>query len=90
MDMEKQIAYTQELIELDPERQKKKEKIRIQKEKNEPLLKLAEKLLNREIITKADIQSLGMYGDKYIDMLLKTPQAHVRKKLAEVLAHMMR
>lgn len=53
-------------------------------------MKLADKLLNRETVTKGDIQALNMFGDKYIDMLLKTPQSHVRAKLADVLVHVMK
>lgn len=53
-------------------------------------MKLADKLLNRETVTKGDIQALNMFGDKYIDMLLKTPQSHVRTKLAEILVNVMK
>ena len=55
-----------------------------------PEIALADKLLNRETIVKDDISALNMLGDKYIQMLLKTPQSHVRTKLAEVLAHLWR
>lgn len=55
-----------------------------------PEMALADKLLNRETIVKDDISALNMFGDKYIQMLLKTPQSHVRAKLAEVLAHLWR
>ena len=53
-----------------------------------PEMALADKLLNRETIVKDDISALNMFGDKYIQMLLKTPQSHVRAKLAEILAHL--
>lgn len=82
-DGEKQIEYTQELIELNAKQQ-------LDKEDNTPEMKLADKLLNRETVIKSDIQSLNMFGDKYIDMLLKTPQSHVRAKLAEVLVQVMK
>lgn len=55
-----------------------------------PEMALADKLLNRETIVKDDISALNLFGDKYIQMLLKTPQSHVRAKLAEVLAHLWR
>lgn len=55
-----------------------------------PEMALADKLLNRETIVKDDISALNLFGDKYIQMLLKTPQSHVRTKLAEVLAHLWR
>lgn len=55
-----------------------------------PEMALADKLLNRETIVKDDISALNMFGDKYIQMLLKTPQSHVRAKLAEILAHLWR
>lgn len=55
-----------------------------------PGMALADKLLNRETIVKDDISALNLFGDKYIQMLLKTPQSHVRAKLAEVLAHLWR
>ena len=79
-DFEKQIAYTQELVELN----------RLEKEDSTPEMKLADKLLSRETITKDDIQSLDMFGDNYIDMLLETPQWHVRSKLADVLVFVMK
>ena len=52
-------------------------------------MQLADKLLNHETVTKGDIQALNMFGDKYIDTLLNTPQSHVRAKLAEVLVRVM-
>lgn len=55
-----------------------------------PEMALADKLLNRETIVKDDISALNLFGDKYIQMLLKTPQSHIRTKLAEVLAHLWR
>lgn len=55
-----------------------------------PEMILADKLLNRETVTKRDIQSLNMYGDIWIDKLLKTPQANVRAKLADVLTFIWR
>lgn len=55
-----------------------------------PEMALADKLLNRETIVKDDIRALDLFGDKYIEMLLNTPQSHVRNKLAEVLAHLWR
>lgn len=82
-DVEKQIEYTKELIGLNA-------KQRLDKEENTPEMKLADKLLNRETVTKGDIQSLNMFGDKYIDMLLETPQWHVRAKLADVLVYVMK
>lgn len=82
-DVEKQIEYTKELIGLNA-------KQRLEKEENTPEMKLADKLLNRETVTRGDIQSLNMFGDKYIDMLLETPQWHVRAKLADVLVYVMK
>lgn len=82
-DVEKQIEYTKELIELNA-------KQRLEKEDSTPEMKLADKLLNRETVTKGDIQSLNMFGDNYIDMLLETPQWHVRAKLADVLVYVMK
>ena len=55
-----------------------------------PEMALADKLLNRETIVKDDISALNLFGDKYIQMLLNTPQSHVRAKLAEILAHLWR
>lgn len=55
-----------------------------------PEMALADKLLNRETIVKDDLSALNLFGDKYIEMLLNTPQSHVRAKLAEVLAHLWR
>ena len=55
-----------------------------------PEMALADKLLNRETIVKDDISALNLFGDRYIQMLLKTPQSHVRAKLAEILAHLWR
>ena len=55
-----------------------------------PEMALADKLLNRETIVKDDISALNLFGAKYIQMLLKTPQSHVRAKLAEILAHLWR
>lgn len=82
-DVEKQIEYTKELIGLNA-------KQRLEKEENTPEMKLADKLLNRETVTRGDIQSLNMFGNKYIDMLLETPQWHVRAKLADVLVYVMK
>lgn len=55
-----------------------------------PEMALADKLLNRETIVKDDLSALDLFGDKYIQMLLKTPQSHVRAKLAGVLVHLWR
>ena len=82
-DIEKQIEYTQELIQLNAKQQ-------LEKEDKTPEMKLADKLLKRETVTKSDMQSLKMFGDKYIDMLLETPQWNVRSKLADVLVHVMK
>lgn len=55
-----------------------------------PEMALAEKLKKRETITKDDISALELFGDKYIDLLLKAPQSTVRGKLADVLVHLWR
>lgn len=55
-----------------------------------PEMALADKLLNRETIVKDDLSALNLFGDKWIEMLLNTPQSHVRRKLAEILAHLWR
>lgn len=45
---------------------------------------IADKLLDRNEITKADIQALDLYNDPHIDKLLAAGQPTVRHKLAEV------
>ncbi|MCK1976042.1 hypothetical protein LNK15_03100 [Jeotgalicoccus huakuii] len=55
-----------------------------------PEMALAEKLKQRETITKDDISALELFGDKYIDLLLKASQSTVRAKLADVLVHLWR
>ena len=55
-----------------------------------PEMALAEKLERRETITKDDISALELFGDKYIDLLLKASQSTVRAKLADVLVHLWR
>ena len=55
-----------------------------------PEMALADKLEKRETITKDDLSALELFGDKYIDLLLKAPQSTVRGKLADVLVHLWR
>lgn len=43
------------------------------------------KLLDGDEITKQDIQSIGMFGDHYIDLLLRAGQQVARQKVAEAL-----
>lgn len=79
-DVARQIEYSQELIKLNSKQQ-------LEQDESTPEMILADKLLNRETVTKRDIQSLNMFGDIWIDKLLKTPQSNVRAKLADVLAY---
>lgn len=46
---------------------------------------IADKLLDRDEITKSDIRTLNLYSDHHIDKLLAAGQSTVRHKLAEVL-----
>lgn len=55
-----------------------------------PEMALADKLERRETIIKDDISALELFGDKYIDLLLKAPQSTVRAKLADVLVYLWR
>ncbi|GAA3723017.1 hypothetical protein GCM10022378_11360 [Salinicoccus jeotgali] len=43
------------------------------------------KLLDGDEITKRDIQSIGMFNDHYIDLLLRAGQQIARQKVAEAL-----
>ncbi len=43
------------------------------------------KLLDGDEVTKRDIQSIGMFGDHYIDLLLQAGQQVARQKVAEAL-----
>ncbi len=44
-----------------------------------------EKLMAQEAITKADVQTLDMFNDEYIDMLFKAGQAMVFDKMLEAM-----
>lgn len=46
---------------------------------------IVDKLMDKDEITKADIQTLNLYNDHHIDRLLAAGQSTVRHKLAEVL-----
>lgn len=55
-----------------------------------PEMVFADKLESTEPITKADLQSLNLYNDVYIDKLLNSGQAHLKRKMAAVVVHLLR
>lgn len=55
-----------------------------------PEMVLADKLLTTEPIERSDIEALDLYGDVYIDMLMSDGQESLKKKLAQVVTHLLR
>lgn len=51
----------------------------------DPRKDMYDKLINEEIITHEDIQSLEMFNDVWIDKLLNAGQDTVRAKMVEAL-----